>query len=135
MPWIYLTPASLSIKQRAIVCIFGKLGVGSTKNWCSFVWWNLTFMGGRMFVFEKQGTDAFINGEVMHALWVVSGEIYASILVSLPVFGDLAVLFENSLQALGILVAKIFDANFLDNESEYDRLPCVILEARGCIQL
>ncbi len=44
-------------------------------------------------------------------------------------------LFENSLQALGILVAKIFDANFLDNESEYDRLPCVILEARGCIQL
>ncbi len=25
------------IKQRAVVCIFGKLGVGSINNWCSFV--------------------------------------------------------------------------------------------------
>ncbi len=61
--------------------------------------------------------------------------IYAGILVAFPVLGDLAVLFENSLQVMGMLIAKIFDAKVLDNKSEYDRMPFVMPEARGCIQL
>ena len=88
-----------------------------------------------MVIFEEEGCNIFLHGELTGSLGVVPGKVDAGVKIAAPVFGDVVVFLDDVAQVMGMLEANVFDTEVVDDESEHDGSPFVAPKARCGIKL
>ena len=94
--------------------------------------WVVLWFGWEFVVeLDAEVCDVVFHCEAAGAIDVVPLKVDAVVQVSLPVFSDLVVLFQDCSELDGVVLANIFATKIVNDKSEDDGVPLVAPEARS----